>query len=377
VGDLNSAAARMVDAANAWLDSLTDDQRALAALPWPADEERHRWFYTPTDHGGLPLNRQRPAQQSKAMQLVATGLSRPGFVTVSTIMGVENVLDQMEGWGVGWDRERGRDPQMYYLRVFGEPSAAGPWSWRFGGHHVSVHHLVVDGAVAASTPCFLGADPAESPLLGGHVLRPLGAVEDLARDLVRSLDEEQTRRAVISPVPPVDVVGGNRARVREGDVALPLGDVWRGHFADQRLQDVLDAVQRGAEEKVGLRPEHHALLRLTDAPKGVPASALSPSQQDQLRLVLDVFLRRIPDELAEAEAAKFAGDKLSDVHFAWAGGMERGEPHYYRLQGPRLLAEYDNTQHDVNHVHSVWRDPGNDFGDDVLARHLSTFHASR
>jgi hypothetical protein len=377
VGDLNSAAARMVDAANAWLDSLTDDQRALAALPWPADEERHRWFYTPTDHGGLPLNRQRPAQQSKAMQLVATGLSRPGFVTVSTIMGVENVLDQMEGWGVGWDRERGRDPQMYYLRVFGEPSAAGPWSWRFGGHHVSVHHLVVDGAVAASTPCFLGADPAESPLLGGHVLRPLGAVEDLARDLVRSLDGEQARRAVISPVPPVDVVGGNRARVREGDVALPLGDVWRGHFADQRLQDVLDAVQRGAEEKVSLRPEHHALLRLTDAPKGVPASALSPSQQDQLRLVLDVFLRRIPDELAEVEAAKFAGDKLSDVHFAWAGGMERGEPHYYRLQGPRLLAEYDNTQHDVNHVHSVWRDPGNDFGDDVLARHLGTFHASR
>jgi hypothetical protein len=213
-------------------------------------------------------------------------------------------------------------------------------------------------------------------LLGGHVLRPLGAVEDLARDLVRSLDEQQARRAVISPVPPVDIVGGNRATVRAGDVALPLGDVWRGQFADRRLQDVLDAVQRGAEEMVGLRQEHHELLRLTDAPKGVPASALSPSQQDQLRLVLDVFLRRIPDELAEFEAAKFAGDKLLDVYFAWAGGMERGQPHYYRLQGPRLLAEYDNTQHDVNHVHSVWRDPDNDFGDDVLARHRATFHAS-
>ena len=377
MAELNSAAARMVDAATAWLASLTDDQRAAAVLPWPSDEERHTWFYTPTDHGGLTLVGQRPAQQRLAMRLVAAGLSRPGFVTASTIMGLENVLDQVEGWATGWERERGRDPQMYFLRVFGEPSLAGPWSWRFGGHHVSVQHLVVDGAVRASTPCFLGADPAESPLLGGHVVRPLGAVEDLARDLVRSLDEEQLRRAVISPVPPVDIVGGNRPTVRDGDVPLPLGDVWRGKFADRRLQDILDAVQRGAEEQVGLRPEHHALLSLTDAPKGVPASALSLSQQDQLRLVLDVFLRRVPDELAEVEAAKFAGDKLADVHFAWAGGTERGEPHYYRLQGPRLLAEYDNTQHDVNHAHSVWRDPVNDFGDDVLARHLAAFHAPR
>src|SRR5205807_5561016 len=142
--------------------------------------------------------------------LVASGLSRPGFVTVSTIMGVENVLDQMEGWGVGWDRERGRDPQLYYLRVFGEPGSAGPWSWRFGGHHVSVHHLVVDGAVAASTPLFFGADPASSPLLGPQPLRPLAAAEDLARDLLSALDRADRSRAIISPVAPVDLVGANR-----------------------------------------------------------------------------------------------------------------------------------------------------------------------
>jgi hypothetical protein len=365
----------MVDAARAWLDGLDDTQRATAMLPWPSDEERHRWYYTPTDHGGLPLGRMRPAQQSLAMQLVATGLSRPGYVAASTIMGLENVLDQVEGWQVDWGRERGRDPQLYWLRVFGEPSAQGPWSWRFGGHHVSVQHLVLNGQVQASTPCFLGADPAESPLLGGHVLRPLGAAEDLARDLVRSLDDGQAARALISPIAPVDIVGGNRPRVRDGDLPMRLGEVWRGHFAQPRLSDRVEAMHTGAEAKAGVLPEHHEAVRLTAAPKGVPAVEMSAGQQEQLRALLDVFLGRIPEELAEQEAAKFAGDKLHGVHFAWAGGVERGQPHYYRLQGPRLLAEYDNTQRDVNHVHTVWRDPDGDFGDDILARHLAAFHA--
>jgi Protein of unknown function (DUF3500) len=368
---------RMVDAAKAWLDSLDNRQQTAAAVPWPSDEERHRWYYTPTDHGGLPLQQMRPAQQSLAMQLLAAGLSRPGYVTASTIMGLENVLDQVENWQVGWGRERGRDPQLYWLRIFGEPDMDGPWSWRFGGHHVSVQHLILDGQVQASSPAFLGADPAESPLLGGHLLRPLGATEDLARDLVRSLDEEQASRGIICPVAPVDIVGGNRPRIQDGDLLMPLPDVWRGHFADEDLAARLDAMHRGAEQKAGVRPEHHNAVRLTDVPKGVPAAEMNSAQQELLRAVLDVFLGRIPEELAEREAEKFAGDKLHDVHFAWAGGIERGQPHYYRLQGPRLLAEYDNTQRDMNHIHTVWRDPQGDFGDDVLARHLTAFQANR
>lgn len=364
----------MVDAASAWLDSLDDEQRAAAAWPWPAEDERHRWYYTPTDHGGLPLTLMRPAQQQLAMRLVATGLSRAGFVTVSTILGLENVLDQLEGWQVDWGRERGRDPQLYWLRLFGEPSTEGPWSWRFGGHHVSVHHLVLNGTVQASTPCFLGADPAASPLLGGHLLRPLEAVEDLARDLVRSFDDEQTARAVISAVAPTDIVTGNRPRVGAGDAALGLPEVWRGRFTDPRLADSVEEFQRQADAKAGIQQSHHDQLSLTATPKGVPAAAMSAEQRDQLRAVLMTFVGRVPDELAEREAAKFAGDRLLDVHFAWAGGTEPGQPHYYRLQGPHLLAEYDNTQRDVNHVHSVWRDPENDFGDDVLARHIAAHH---
>lgn len=366
---------RMIEAATAWLDSLDGAQRAAAWLPWPSDEERHRWYYTPTDHGGLPLARMRPAQQSRAMQLVAAGLSRPGYVTVSTIMGLENVLDQVEGWQVGWGRERGRDPQLYWLRVFGEPGADGPWSWRFGGHHVSVQHVVLDGRVQASTPCFLGADPAESPLLGPHPLRPLGAAEDLARDLVRSLDDEQAGRALLCPVAPVDIVGGNRPRIRDGDLMLPLTEIWRGRFSEPRLNERVESMHHGAEVKAGVRPEHREAVRLTAAPKGLPAAGMSAGQQEQLRALLRVFVGRIPDELAGREAEKFAGDKLYGVHFAWAGGTERGQPHYYRLQGPRLLAEYDNTQREVNHVHTVWRDPEGDFGDNVLARHLAAYHS--
>jgi hypothetical protein len=364
----------MVDAAKAWLDGLDDEQRAAAVAPWPSDEERHRWYYTPTDHGGLPLTRMRPTQQSMAMQLVAAGLSRPGYVTAATIMGLENVLDQVENWLVDWGRERGRDPQLYWLRVFGEPSVEGPWSWRFGGHHISVQHLVLDGQVRASSPCFLGADPAESPLLGGHLLRPLGAAEDLARDLVRSLDDDQAAHGIICPVAPIDIVGGNRPRIQDGDLLMPLPDIWRGHFTEQRLIDRVQAMHDGAEEEAGVRPEHHEAVRLTATPKGVPGAEMTADQQDLLRALLDVYLGRIPEELAEQEAEKFVGDKLHDVHFAWAGGTERGQPHYYRLQGPRLLAEYDNTQRDVNHIHTVWRDPEGDFGDDVLAKHLAEFH---
>jgi hypothetical protein len=349
----HSSAERMVDAARAWLGDLNHDQRRKALSPWLSDEERHRWYYTLTDHGGLALAQMSPAQQSRAMQLVATGLSKAGYVTATTIMGLENVLDHVENWQMDWGRERGRDPQLYWLRVFGEPDAESPWSWRFGGHHVSVQHSVLHGEVTSSTPCFLGADPAESPLLGRHLLRPLGAAEDLARELVRSLDDGQAAKAMISSVAPVDIVGGNRAHLSDGDLLMPLPDLFRGQFSEPRLRELLHAMHETAEAEAGVRPEHQREVSLTVAPKEIAAAAMTKSQRELLRAVLDVFIGRIPEELADREAEKFAGHKLDAVHFAWAGGIERGQPHYYRLQGPRLLAEYDNTQRDVNHIHTV------------------------
>ena len=176
----------MADAAVAFLDSLDDAQRAVARWPFDDHAERTRFFYTPTDHGGLRFLDMRPRQQQLAHRLVASGLSRAGYVTVSTVMGLENALDADEGWVTGVGRERGRDPMHYFVRVFGDPQGGEPWGWRFGGHHLSVNHVVVDGEVVGSTPIFLGADPASAPLLGPHPLRPLAGAEDLGRELVRS-----------------------------------------------------------------------------------------------------------------------------------------------------------------------------------------------
>ncbi|MCV2488878.1 DUF3500 domain-containing protein [Geodermatophilus sp. YIM 151500] len=364
-------AERMARAAAAWLACLDAEQRRAASWAAPgsdAEAERLRWFYTPTDHGGLPLGGQRPAQQSRALQLVATGLSTAGYVTVCTVIGWENVLDHVEGFEVDWGRERGRDPGLYYLRVFGDPTGDGPWGWRFGGHHVSLNNLVVDGRVRSVTPCFLGADPAGAPLLGGTTLRPLGATEDLARELVRSLDRDQLARAVLLDRAPSDIVGGNRTQVRDGDRMLLLADVWRGRFTEPRLVDRIAGMDERAEAASGYDDADHGRLALTSRPKGLPASELDDGQRDLLRRLVAAHTDRVPEGLA-------AVPDPSELHIAWAGPTEPGRPHYFRLQGPRFLAEWDNTQRGANHAHSVWRDPGSDFGIDVLAAHRAAHHA--
>ena len=174
----------MGEAAGALLASLDDGQRSLAAWPFPADDERRRWFYTPTDHGGLTLHAMGPAQQRATMRLLRTGLSHPAYVTATTIIGLENVLDESEGWTATFEPRTGPRPGDVLRAGLRRPGAAGSRGWRFGGHHVSINHTVVDGELVASTPCFLGADPASSPLLGPHLLRPLAGAEDLARELV-------------------------------------------------------------------------------------------------------------------------------------------------------------------------------------------------
>ena len=368
----------MAAAAVAWLDALDPGQRALATggVPSPdaeSDADRRRWFYTPTDHGGLPLGAQRPAQQRLAHQLVATGLSTAGYVTVATIIGLDNILDHVEGWSVDWGRERGRDPGLYYLRVFGEPGGAAPWGWRFGGHHVSLNNLVLDGAVRSMTPCFLGADPAVSPLLGPAPLRPLAGAEDLARELVRSLDPGQADRAILLERAPSDIIGGNRPLLADGDQMIYLSDLWRRPFTEPPFAERLAGMDADAERASGYDHRDYRRLALTSAPKGLPASELDAGQRGLLRALLGTYLRRVPDGLSPQP--DYGDDaRLDAVHLAWAGPTGSGQPLYYRLQGPRLLIEYDNTQRHANHAHSVWRDPAADFGYDVLGAHLAAHH---
>ena len=222
--------------------------------------------------------------------------------------------------------------------------------------------------MTASTPLFLGADPAVSPLLGGYELRPLGSAEDLGRELLASLDREQRDRATLSPVAPFDLVGGNRPRIRGGELPPTLPEVWRGRFEGE-LGDLVESMQRQLEAGLGIRPEHLEALRLSLAPKGIAGAELDARQRGLLREIVGVYVSRLPAELAEPELAKYADGRLTGLFFAWAGPGERGLPHYYRVQGPRLLIEYENAQRGGNHAHSVWRDPEGDFGADLLGEH--------
>jgi hypothetical protein len=307
----------MAAAAAGWLTSLAPGQLAKARFGFPADDERTRWYYTPTERGGLPLAEMGPVSQRLAHRLMASGLSEGGYATAATVMGLENVLDAREGWRRGYDGRtiphRGRDPQLYFVSVFGDPGA-GAWGWRVGGHHVALNYtLAADGGVSAS-PLFLGANPALTRLVGPGVLRPLAAEEDLARELLDTLAPDQRKAATLADEAPGDILQRNLPMIRPGP------------------------------------------------PEGLAGSGMLPQQRDLLAGLLRQYLGRLPGPVADLQADRILGERLEAVHFGWAGSPEPGQPHYYRLQGPRLHIEYDNVQNGANHVHSVWRDPEGDFG---------------
>jgi hypothetical protein len=258
--------------------------------------------------------------------------------------------------------------------VFGEPGDEGLWGWRFGGHHVSLNNLVVDGVLVATTPCFLGANPAASPLLGGAVNRPLARVEDLGRDLVRSLRPDLAERAILLPNAPSDFVTINLTYVTDGKRAIPFAGMYRDERFTEPVEEAqLQSLTAAISEEIGLSDDDQEVVAYSTEPKGIPAAELDAAQREMLRTLLGCYLNRAPEGLSplhlyDDESA------LNDVHFAWAGSTALGEPHYYRLQAPRLLLEWDNTQNNANHAHSVWRDPTSDFGLDVLARHRAAHH---
>ena len=362
-------AGRMADAAAILIDSWDQAQRRIACRPFPDEAERRLWYYTPTDHGGLPLAAMGAVQHRNVHRLVATGLSTPGYVTVALIMGLDNILDQLEGWSVDFGRERGRDPLLYYITIFGEPGGDAPWGWRFGGHHVSLHYTIVRGEVVASTPNFIGADPADSPLLGPHLHRPLAAAEDLGRELFRALDQPRRARALISPVAPTDLVGSNRPKLEVGNRPLPIADIFRRRF-EGRLAELVADMQSDLEATIGVKQAHLDAMSFSAEPKGLPVLALDAGQTSILRELLGCYLARLPEELADQQA-HLLDQEFDRLTFLWAGSAERGQPHYYRIQGQRVFIEYDNSQRGANHIHTVWRDLANDFGGDTLARHYA------
>lgn len=351
------------------IDSCSPQQLASLRREW-ADEDRTTWFYTPTDHGGLALSAQRPSQQQMTMRLVAEGLSAPAYNTVAAVIALENVLDRVEGFSRDWGRERGRDPGLYWLRIFGSPQDR-LWGWRFGGHHVSLNYVIEDGRLVAATPCFIGADPARSPLLGGGEVAPLHAVEDAARSLVAGLSDAQMRRALLHPTAPSDIISGNRARMTPVSVPAAMihmndAKLWGDLLDDPRMAQLAEAIDQNAEAASGYGSDDHERLAIRETPSGLPASDMTPDQRADLHALIHAYESRAPEGVLAPTP-----ESLDGVHFGWAGPLTEGNPHYYRIHGPDLLVEYDNTQRHANHAHSVWRRPESDFGFDVLAAHRS------
>lgn len=373
----SESATAMAEAASRLLECLSPDQRKRATRPFTVEGERREWYYTPNSRPGIPLIELDPRQRQRARQLLRTGLSKGGYNTAIAIMGNEGIVDEFEGWRqgpyLGYDGpvpSLWRDSNMYFVCVFGE-AGGSPWGWSFGGHHISLHHTVVEGQLATPTPSFFGIDPAESPLGHGHTQRVLGAEQDRGLELFNSLSPAQREVALIAPYAPDDIIMSNRPKVEEGVLSIPL---WQMMGPGGIAADAEPALMARWERHLARRsPAEQARLRYTGTPQGIAASALTASQQDGFRELLHVYIDRMPDAIAEEHWARVQ-TAFPSLHFAWAGASERYSAHYYRVQGPRVLVEYDNINPDGSHIHSVWRDPEGDFGGDVLAKHYAEAH---
>jgi len=310
----------MAEAAGNFLAALSPDQKAKAVFEFK-DDERVNWHFIPRARKGLPLRDMASEQRLLAHALLNAGLSDRGYFKAATIMSLEDILKNIEK-GSGPARE----VDMYFVSIFGKPESHGHWGWRVEGHHLSLNFTIAGEHVTA-TPSFLGSNPGEvleGPRKG---LRVLGVEEDLARKLVTSLSDAQKKTAIYTNKAPADIItaADRRARVLE--------------------------------------------------PHGVALKDLNDDQQDLLWAVIREYVGRAQPEIAEErmeELKKAGGGK---IHFAWAGSIEPRQGHYYRVQGPDFLLEYDNTQNNANHVHAVWRELKNDFGEDVLRKHYDESHA--
>jgi len=305
----------MLDAAHAFLATLDPAQKSKALFPFNS-EERFRWFYTPVSRNGIPLKELNRAQRKAALALLRAGLSEQGYTKAETIRKLEDVLRELEqGSGPV------RDPDLYFFTFFGEPSETGAWGWRYEGHHCSQNWTILNGKSIGSSPQFFGANPAEvreGPMKGTRVLK---AEEDLGRSLVKSLTAGQRADALISESAPRDIVTSN-------------------------------------ERTVAIRED-----------KGIAFSKLTKDQQGTLLALIEEYLGAQPQAQARQRLDKVRQAGFDQIKFAWMGGLEKGEGHYYRVQGSTFLIEYDNTQNSANHIHCVWRDFNGDFGEDLLADH--------
>ncbi len=341
---------RMRLAAGVFLENLRPDQRARAIFPFEAEQERRDWDFVPKyGRNGLPLRDLNHRQQTLAHQLIATGVSLHGYTKVLSIMAMEHVLREKQMGRMGLPASDHRSPGNYFLSFFNWPNHEMTWGWRVVGHHISLNFTIVDGFWLASTPLLLGNEPAEF-----GVIHPLRDDEDLGFDLLHALGPDLQPQAIIHDIAPPDFV--TRVVPRIGEVERP--EIYELGFEHYRIGE----------------RDRDALRYVRAQPRGVAGEAFDGEQMRRLTALIESYVNRLPEEAANREMDRLRSIGLNKIHFAWAGFLERGRPHYYRLQGPDFLVEFENVQANGNHIHTVMRNPGNDFGDDILARHHRQDH---
>lgn len=348
-GESKQTVARMGAAAAAFIAGLDAEQRSVLNNPFELDGARREWSYLPEpERAGLRLGALSDPQRKLAHQLITASVSVPGYVKVVSIIAMEHVRRALT-LAATPEIAYMFDPEQYCLRMFGSPGGTEPWGWQLAGHHVSLNFTVTGGRFLSGTPCMFGSVPAVA-----GTLAPLADDEERGYAFINSLPVAQRAAAVIYHRPPPDFA--TRILPRIGDVELP--DPMFAAEPDYTLDD----------------SERSILSYVRDGPKGVLGADLSVKHLDALVELVAGFAGRLPAEAAEAEMDRVLGAGAERLAFAWAGGTRPGERHYYRVQGPDLLIEHDNTQAGGNHIHSVWRNPANDFGDDILAAHYRAEH---
>jgi hypothetical protein len=319
----NSRPDSIATAAHAFLRSLDAAQRAKVVYPF-ADAERFNWHFVPKSRNGVPMKALRPAQKEAALTLLRATLSRQGYDKAIAIMQLETVLKELEKRGSDDDY---RDPGKYFITVFGEPGGAVPWGWRLEGHHLALNFASATGRLVSATPTFMGSNPGVVPSGSEKGKRILVQEVDMAFGLLKSLTAAQRQKAVLSATAPAEILTGN---------------------------------------------SRNAMI---DKPEGIPFNELTKDQQRQLMQLVGTFVRNYHNGFANDLMRKIEQAGLDKLRFAWAGAEAWGGGHYYRIHGPVLLIEYDNTQNDGNHIHTVVRDLTNDFGDDALKNHHLREHS--
>jgi hypothetical protein len=317
----------MADAAIVFMSTLTPEQRKAVSFAFDNAQERERFGFVPTEghpRAGLSIEKMTGRQRAAVHDLLKAGLSEKGYMTTDAIMQLESILNLIENPPGAPPRALERNPLKYFVWLFGTPGTRSTWGWKLEGHHVSLNFTIVNGAIVSTAPHFFGANPAEVKDGPKKGLRLLGYEEDPARDLVMMLDASQRAKAVISAGVPNEILTRNNSTIK------PL------------------------------------------APIGITAAELQPRQREMLMRIVDAYTSVMAPDLAADRMATLTKAGLDKIGFAWAGEFERGRRHYYRVQGPTFLIEYDNSQGNGNHAHSVWRDFNGDWGRDLLLDHLAS-----